>query len=185
MRHAVPSPRFGVAAAALLALVVAGCSPRTARPAAEVAAPRPSATDFAARVLVMHNAIRAQVGVPPLRWSARLEDDAGRWARYLAATRRFHHDPDGDEGENLWMGTRGAFRLETMVGDWASERRVFRPGRFPENSRTGNWEDVGHYTQMVWRGTREVGCALARNARDDYLVCRYYAPGNIDEQRPF
>ena len=40
-------------------------------------------------------------------------------------------------GENLWMGSHGAFSFETMVGGWASEKRFFRPGIFPNNSRPG------------------------------------------------
>jgi hypothetical protein len=83
-------------------------------------------------------------------------------------------------GENLWMGTRGAYSVETMVGNWASERRLFVPGTFPNNSRSGNWEDIGHYTQMIWPTTTRVGCALASNASTDYLVCRYSPAGNVD-----
>ena len=83
-------------------------------------------------------------------------------------------------GENLWMGTHGAFSPEAMVGGWASEKRYFMPGVFPNNSRSGNWEDVGHYTQMIWPTTTRIGCALASTARVDYLVCRYATAGNID-----
>jgi hypothetical protein len=78
------------------------------------------------------------------------------------------------------MGTHGAFSVETMVGGWASERRFFAPGIFPSVSRTGNWEDVGHYTQLIWPTTTRVGCALASTPRIDYLVCRYAGAGNID-----
>ena len=78
------------------------------------------------------------------------------------------------------MGTRGAFSVETMVNNWASEGRVFQRGVFPAVSRTDNWEDVGHYTQIVWPTTTRVGCAIASTARTDYLVCRYSPAGNID-----
>ena len=83
-------------------------------------------------------------------------------------------------GENLWMGTHAAFSIENMVGGWASEKRFFTPGTFPNVARTGNWEDVGHYTQMIWPTTQRVGCALASTGRVDYLVCRYAGAGNID-----
>jgi hypothetical protein len=78
------------------------------------------------------------------------------------------------------MGTQGAFTIESMVGAWASERRMFVPGVFPAVSRTGNWADVAHYTQMVWPKTERIGCALASNRKIDYLVCRYSPAGNID-----
>ena len=51
------------------------------------------------------------------------------------------------------MGTHGAFSVEAMVGGWASEKRFFAAGIFPNVSRTGDWEDVGHYTQMIWPTT--------------------------------
>jgi hypothetical protein len=57
---------------------------------------------------------------------------------------------------------------------------MFQRGVFPAVSRTGNWEDVGHYTQIVWPTTTRVGCAIASTSRTDYLVCRYSPAGNID-----
>lgn len=67
-----------------------------------------------------------------------------------------------------------------MVGAWASEKRMFAPGVFPAVSRTGNWIDVAHYTQMIWPTTQRIGCALASTGRTDYLVCRYSPAGNVD-----
>lgn len=142
------------------------------------------------RLLNPHNAERVRAGVPPMQWDAQLATDAQQWARHLAATGQFEHfeevsdDPDA-QGENLWMGTRGAFSPEVMVGHWIEEKKDFKPGVFPDNSRTGDLEDVGHYTQIVWRDTRNVGCAIARNAADEFLVCRYSATGNVIGERPF
>lgn len=83
------------------------------------------------------------------------------------------------------MGTRGAFSPEQMVGNWIAERAYYRPGApFPNVSRTGNWTDVAHYTQVVWSGTTHVGCAIYPSANWDYLICRYSPPGNIDGARP-
>jgi hypothetical protein len=81
------------------------------------------------------------------------------------------------------MVPAGAYSPEQMIAQWAKERAWFRPGTFPSVSSTGNWADVSHYTQMIWRGTTNVGCAVHRNRRTDYLICRYSPPGNIDGQR--
>ncbi len=81
------------------------------------------------------------------------------------------------------MGSRGAYLPAQMVGNWASEKVSFRPGVFPAVSRTGNWADVGHYSQIVWPATTQVGCAIASNRSDDFLVCRYAPAGNIDGRR--
>ncbi len=37
-------------------------------------------------------------------------------------------------GENLWMGSHGAFSVEAMVGGWASEKRWFVPGVSPTSA---------------------------------------------------
>jgi hypothetical protein len=81
------------------------------------------------------------------------------------------------------MGTRNYFAPARMVADWASERSMFRPAVFPAVSTTGNWADVGHYTQIIWPGTQRVGCAIGRSASSDVLVCRYWPSGNVDGQR--
>lgn len=146
----------------------------------------PAAADdgmqFPARVLAAHNAARASAGVQPLQWDRNLGTEAARYALQLAISGMFAHSAPNsrnDAGENLWMGTRGAFSPNAMVGGWVSERRFFDPGMFPRISRTGDWRDVGHYTQIVWPTTQRVGCALATNARYDYLVCRYWPAGNV------
>ena len=82
------------------------------------------------------------------------------------------------------MGTRGAFSPEQMVGNWIAEKAYYRAGMaFPYVSRTGNWADVAHYTQVVWRGTTHVGCAIYPSRHRDYLICRYSPPGNVDGRR--
>lgn len=141
------------------------------------------ASQFPARILAAHNAVRAQAGVQPVAWDPDLANAAAGYAMQLALTNTFQHSDRNARrgtGENLWMGTRGAYSYESMVGGWSSERRYFVPGVFPAVSRSGNWEDVGHYTQMVWPTTTRVGCALASNARNDFLVCRYSPAGNVD-----
>ena len=136
-----------------------------------------------------HSAERASVDVPMLVWDDALAGHALAYAREMARTGRFEHDqqPQGParEGENLWTGTRDAYTYVEMVGHWTAEKRDFVDGPTPAFSRTGRWQDVVHYTQMVWRGSTRMGCALASNARDDYLVCRYAPPGNVVGERAF
>jgi hypothetical protein len=155
-------------------------------PVAGQAASVSFATQFPARILAAHNAERARTGLPPLAWDNGLGAGAAAYARQLAFTGRFEHSnrqARRGTGENLWKGSHGAFSVEAMVGGWSSEKRWFRPGTFPYVSRTGSWEDVGHYTQMIWPTTQRVGCALASTPRVDYLVCRYGTAGNIDGRR--
>ena len=143
---------------------------------------------FDQRILAAHNWERMRLGLEPLSWNDALAGSAKAWADHLAATGRFEHAPeDGQapEGENLWAGTRGYYSPEEMVEAWTREKRFFRPGLFPDNSTTGEVEDVGHYTQMVWRATTQIGCAKATGTREDILVCRYSEAGNYIGERPF
>lgn len=142
----------------------------------------PPATANAMRIVVIHNQVRAAAGVPPIYWDASLADAADRYATELARTGRWGHSTAASrpgQGENLWMGTRGGFSIDQMLRGWVAEGRMFRAGRFPNVSRTGNWADVGHYTQMIWPGSVRIGCAVRSSARFDYLVCRYSPQGNI------
>lgn len=140
-------------------------------------------------VLGMHNEERESLGLAPLAWDSALAADAARYARQMALTNIFRHSARTSRatpsGENLWMGSRGLYDYAVMVGSFLDERRYFqRDGKLPDLSSTGRWEDVGHYTQIIWRGTRKVGCALAEGQSYDYLVCRYFPAGNIFGQNP-
>ena len=172
--------------------VLAGCAaepPRVVeRRTSDAPAPRGPVL-LRQAMLADQNAARAAAGAAPLRWSDSLAADALAYARILAETRRFQHaeqvEGPGREGENLWTGTRGAYSYDEMVGHWVAEKEDVIAAPVPYSSRTGRFGDVGHYTQIVWKATTAVGCAMASNASDDYLVCRYAPPGNIVGLRDF
>jgi uncharacterized protein YkwD len=147
-------------------------------------------SNFADRLLTSHNRERTQMGIPALTWDQGLARDAQIWARHLTEVGYLVHSPDeprdpDPEGENLWAGTRGYYGPEAMVGLWVAEKKDFKPGIFPNNFIRGNLERVGHYTQVMWRSTHAVGCAVAHGRRDDFLVCRYSEGGNVIGERPF
>ena len=132
--------------------------------------------------LKAHNDARADFGSPPLRWSLDLELQAYDYARKLGRKERLEHsgyEERNRQGENLWMGTKRYYSPHTMIAAFVDEKRYFRAGKFPNISTTPNWADVGHYTQIVWKDTQEVGCALAEGRTQEVLVCRYYPSGNV------
>lgn len=140
-------------------------------------------------VLGMHNDERESLGLSPLDWDNALAADAARYARQMAQTNIFRHSPrtsrSSPSGENLWMGPRRLYDYEVMVGAFLDEKSLFRRGgKLPDLSVTGRWEDVAHYTQIIWRGTRKVGCAVAEGRNYDYLVCRYFPAGNVFGKGP-
>jgi len=141
---------------------------------------------FDERVLDAQNRERTPLGIEPLQWSDDLASEAQGWADYLASTGQFRHAERHlrkGQGENLWAGTRGAYSLDEMVDAWAREKRYMKPGPFPHDE--ASIAAVGHYTQIVWRDTNEVGCAMARGRVLDVLVCRYRNPGNVRGAIPY
>jgi hypothetical protein len=136
--------------------------------------------------LAAHNLARDDVGLPPLAWSDTLARDAQGWARHLARNNLYHHaspDQRRGQGENIWRGPKGYWSAWDTIGFFLAEKRHFRPGNFPDVSRTGRWSDVAHYTQVIWPQTREVGCAVAYTTSDEVLVCRYWPAGNVWGER--
>src|ERR1700761_2200453 len=113
---------------------------------------------LAGAMLDAHNAIRLRVGLPPLSWSAALAEAAQDWADYLIASGTFFHSPDNRYGENLYAISGGAASPSDVVSAWASEGTQY-------DIRNDRCAGVcGHYTQIVWRTTRELGCAVAASA---------------------
>ena len=169
-----------------MALILAGCglsAPTRDREAEEPEVLLPEHLAELDRILLdLHNRERAEVGAPPLVWDTGLAAAAAGYGPALAARGSLTHSPQASrpgQGENLWMGTHARYSLASMFGGWAGEKRSFRPGRFPDVSRTGKWSDVAHYTQIIWRSTRRVGCAVRQTPAWDYLICRYAPPGNF------
>lgn len=172
-----PRQQRGAAALPISRLLIAGLVLACGGGTATAASP-----GVAEAVLAAHNRERVSLRLPPLQWDARLEADAAVWAAQLARLGRLQHADEAqnpNEGENLWMGTQGAYRPVEMVGGWLDERTLFNGGMIPDASTTGKFEDVGHYTQIIWRQTTHVGCALAKDDLWDFLVCRYSPPGNF------
>jgi uncharacterized protein YkwD len=143
--------------------------------------------EFIKAVLDEQNSYRKELGLPLLTWSPQLARDALAWARKLASSGKGAHDPQAKtlhEGENIWWGTVDAYSYSQMVDFWASEKKDFVYGIFP-NCANARSAVVGHYTQMVWKNTTSTGCALSSNGKMDFLVCRYAPPGNVIGQKPY
>jgi len=155
------------------------------------AAPYPrqgeGAGPLSTQMLALHNHERALVGVPPLTWSGRLAAEATAYAAHLIRIGDLEHSSDearGDEGENLAMGTAGYYSPVALGVMWAQEKHSFAGGAF-EDEGGDDADETGHYTQMVWRTTREVGCGVASGGGDTYLICRYAPAGNYIGERVY
>lgn len=179
----------GTFAAAVLWLSLA--APAAARDPLAPLPPAPkyagATGDLATQLLAAHNRERAAVGHPPLTWDPALAASAASYGPILASIGRLEHSPRESrpgQRENLARAWHGTMSVEGLVGLWSREKLLLRPGLFPAVSRTGRWEDVAHYTQVVWPTTTRVGCAIF-SADWDYLICRYSPPGNLDGKPVF
>jgi len=153
-----------------------------------------------AGTVAAHNTWRAQVGSQPLGWNNELATVAQQWADQLATTGgcRLAHRTDLDTvipgstlGENLYI--KGAspnapiVTPKEAVDSWGSEIQFYDAATHTCNAPAG--ESCGHYTQVVWKDTTEVGCGTATCASGDFQnviwVCNYRPAGNVAGQTPF
>lgn len=155
------------------------------------------AHDFDADImLAAHNRWRQTVGAPPLTYSTELAAASQEWANHLRQTNQCqmqHSKPAGKYGENLFWasalqwsdGKREVQQVSpnTVVDDWGSERADYDY----KNNRCAAGKMCGHYTQVIWKTTTTVGCAVAvcEDSREQIWVCRYQPPGNWVGEKPY
>jgi pathogenesis-related protein 1 len=136
------------------------------------------AGELAQEMLEIHNAFRTDVNLPPLQWSSRLAEYSQAWANTLIANNLSMHNPNSPYGENIFISGPGSTPSE-VVEKWASELTDY-------SYQTNSCKSVcGHYTQLVWRDTLKVGCAVARNEHREIWVCSYDPPGNYRGEWPY
>lgn len=170
-------------------LLIAACatpSPSTPRAAVGGAPEGKSATRMKPgdrqAILAHHNKVRANVGVGPLRWDDKLASYAQEWADHLAAKGcRMQHRQPNAYGENLFQGTAGRYGALDAAKGWESEKKDYRGQPLTPK----NFAPVGHYTQMVWRDTKRVGCGEALCNGTLIIACNYDPPGNVLGRTPY
>ena len=145
---------------------------------------------FQRACLEAHNDYRSFHRAPPLKWSAELTRDAQDWANYLAATNLFEHDatarPKG-QGENLYYitypkrlcdhGEKGPDCLSCgdIVKAWYDEERDYD---YVTGEAKVAFAPILHFTQIVWKASKELGMATAVVNNRLVAVARYEPVGN-------
>lgn len=139
----------------------------------------------AVQFLYAHNVVRATHWELPLAWDPTLESYARWWATQRKGDCRLLHSfPDGgfQLGENIFWGSGSGWGPLDAVRNWAGEERDYSyaanacaPGRI-----------CGHYTQMVWKDTRRLGCSrVVCDGGGVFMTCNYYPPGNYIGEKPY
>jgi uncharacterized protein YkwD len=142
----------------------------------EKSAPAPAARSVAQRWIAAHNKVRAAHCAPALTWSTKLAAVAQTWADTLKAKGCMFGHSGTSYGENLAAGTRGALDPESTVAMWYDEIKLYT---FPAG---GFSMKTGHFTQVVWTTTTQVGCGQVTCNGNDIYVCNYDPPGNWEGQ---
>jgi hypothetical protein len=149
-----------------------------------------------------HNVFRRAHCVPEVSWSERLAAQAQLWANTCPDLSSPHSPQDGyyrtgADGENMFVFF-GGYEIEEAVNIWYSEVANYeRNGGFEDppfsihdyvNANCGGLTDrdyercvpenmIGHFTQVVWRATTEIGCAASESPCDgdfdNVWVCQY------------
>jgi pathogenesis-related protein 1 len=139
--------------------------------------------------LCAHDAVRASAQpapVPPLAplgWDSTVAATASSWA----AGCMFSHNTGSGYGENI-AASGAALAPTDVVALWGAEAASYD---YATNSCSAS--TCGHYTQLVWRSTTSIGCALQQCSTGSpfgggswwFAVCDYSPPGNFVGQRPY
>lgn len=142
----------------------------------------PPELDWTKQILDRHNVVRAQHCAAELTWSDEIAASAQEYANRCV----WKHDSATPYGENLAYRDLNASALST-IDAWYAE------GANYDFAQPGFSLQTGHFTQVVWNASTNLGCARAQCAlsalKQDpsltgdvyFYVCRYAARGNIDE----
>lgn len=171
----------------------------TPPPATPTPAPTPSCGSMSGtqcEFVNSHNAVRAAASpapspspLPNLTWSTTAEAAAQAWAQ----TCTFGYAPNLgalNMGQNVYA-TNVSPSPTSIVNAWAAQATDYN---YATNT-CASGKVCGNYTQVVWKTTTAVGCAVQQcNTGSPFgggtgtwylAVCNYTPPGNWVGQRPY
>lgn len=137
-------------------------------------------------MLKTHNQWRAKKGLPPLVWSNQLAAYAQEWCQVLASQGcNMRHRPRTGRyaqqyGENIFWSSGISYQPAEVTDYWCREHKYYN-----ESSGKCVGGECGHYTQVMWRNTKRLGCAKVRCGNEEIWVCNYDPPGNYVSQKAY
>ncbi|KAK6532163.1 hypothetical protein TWF694_003323 [Orbilia ellipsospora] len=170
---AAPSPKAEGVAALVEPVSTYETDPTKRDPGTKVNVARATKTVTASMLqslmLNYHNQARAHHGVTALTWNTTLAAAALKSASKCV----FAHTANNKYGENIAAGTYTNPAFYAAL--WYNEGSLYN------FSKPGFSEATGHFTQVVWRGTKQLGCAWVKCPGDFpwYLFCEYSPAGNV------
>ena len=138
----------------------------------------PEYDSFCSEALQAHNNYRKKHHVEPLKLNQELCKIAQNYANHLANVGRLQHSDNTYHnksiGENLYCCSGKEATGSSVTNSWYSEIKNY-------NYNNGDYSDgVGHFTQVVWKDTKEVGFGKSKGQNGKiYVVANYYPAGNV------
>ena len=131
-------------------------------------------------ILTNHNYHRKRHQVDELERNSEIEQVAQSYSEYLASIETMKHSGNGKYGENLyncWSSNGICITGEKASQMWYDEVKQYN---FNNPGFSGG---TGHFTQLVWKGSKQIGCGVACSINNKcYVTCNYYPPGNVLSQ---
>ena len=123
-----------------------------------------------------------------MQWNCALADFAQKWANkdtneHSSKQERQNIIQGSLAGENLSADSETNQTMQKMIQGWIDEKAHL--GGDAKTCAAG--KVCGHYTQMVWKTTTEIGCGVHRKSNTmgadfkgqaTYFVCIYNPAGN-------
>ncbi len=131
--------------------------------------------------------------LPPVSWDAILADSAYNYLSKCQSSdgSMVSHNANRTEdyatlggsgyvGENIYASSGSAATPTAAVTLWMSEASAY--------DYAANSGSAGHYTQVVWRDSVRIGCAIVTCSALKFknsILCDYAPGGNVNGQRPY
>ncbi|KAM9360481.1 Golgi-associated plant pathogenesis-related protein 1-like [Symphorus nematophorus] len=136
---------------------------------------------FKKEFLETHNAYRAKHSAPPMTLNNEMCATAQAWANHLLSLGAGMHSEtkDGENIYNMWSSAPVNPTGKEAVDKWYSEIKDYN------FDRPGFQGNTGHFTQVVWKESTELGVGMATDGNKVFVVGQYRPAGNMTNQGYF
>lgn len=127
------------------------------------------------------NKYRKNHKVAALKYNIELDSIAQKWADRLASTNSLSHSSSTYKGERLgencfknWSSKNASISGNEVADSWYSEIKDY-------NFNTNSGSNTGHFTQLIWKESKEIGIGLSvsRDGKSCVVVANFYPAGNF------
>ena len=134
---------------------------------------------FGKALLAEHNRLRKKHASPAMKWSPAAAAKAEVWAKHLAGSGTLQHGNHEGMGQNLAYKMGQDLTAQDVASMWYGEISDYN------FSNPGFKSSTGHFTQMVWASSLQIGAAKSVRGNQSYVVANYFPPGNITNDGQF